>query len=127
MIIDITIMTKISNTINVAEVLASIISSRDVANVLKEAIIKTNAKLVNLDFSNVEFVSRSAAHELSTLKEKLHQKTFNKKEIAFINTNQAVTEMLRVVAANRMLPKIKKPDFTAEKTDIYSLLKEVKV
>lgn len=104
------------STIKMAEALATIISSRDLIDNLKIAILKADAKLVDLDFSEVEFVSRSAAHALLVMKEDLRN---NKKEAYFINANENVENMLRTVAANRALPK-KKPDFHAERVDIKS-------
>lgn len=102
-------------TIKVAEVLATILSSRDLINNLKTAVLKADAKSVNLDFSEVEFISRSAAHALLIMKEDLRRR----KEVNFINANKDVENMLRIVAANRALPK-KKTEFRAERVDIKS-------
>ena len=110
--------------IEVARVLAPIVGSRDVVDLLKAPIIKSDSRIVVLDFSYVEFISRSAAHELLLIKEELHQKD---KELSFENVNKDITEMLRVVAANRALPKTEKPQFKAEKTDINSLREELPV
>jgi len=110
--------------IEVAKVLAPIVGSRDVVDLLKAPIIKSDSRIVVLDFSYVEFISRSAAHELLLIKEELHQKD---KELSFENVNKDITEMLRVVAANRALPKTEKPQFKAEKTDINSLREELPV
>src|SRR3989344_5418710 len=94
--------------IEVARVLAHIVGSRDVVDLLKAPILKSDNRVVVLDFSSVEFISRSAAHELLLIKEELHQKN---KELSFENTNKDITEMLRIVAANRALPKTEKPQF----------------
>lgn len=110
--------------IEVAKVLAPIVGSRDVVDLLKTPILKADTKSVVLDFNSVEFISRSAAHELLLIKEELHQKN---KELSFEDTNKDITEMLRVVAANRALPKTEKPQFKAEKTDINSLREELPV
>jgi len=106
-------------TIKVAEVLATILSSRDLIENLKTAVLAADTKSVDLDFSEVEFISRSAAHALLIMKEDLRRRLFNKKEANFINANKNVENMLRMVAANRVLPK-KKPDFHAERVDIKS-------
>lgn len=111
------------STINVSEILAKIIGSRDLADTLKDAILKTNTNVVDLDFSEVEFVSRSAAHELLSMKEDLKRKFLNKKEINFVNTNEDATKMFRVVAANKAIPDVK-PTFNAERVDIESLTKK---
>lgn len=110
--------------INAARVLAPIISSRDVIDLLKERVLKADTKSVVLDFRNVEFISRSAAHELLVIQEELRRKN---RELDFINTNKDVAEMLRVVAANRALPKSEKPQFTPERTDINTLREELVV
>lgn len=96
--------------------------SRDIINHLRKAILKTDTKSVDLDFKNIEFISRSAAHELLLLKEELKRKILKKKEISFINTNKSINDLLRIIAANRALPKNKKPKFKAEKISIKSIL-----
>ncbi|MDD5547347.1 MAG: STAS domain-containing protein [Candidatus Pacebacteria bacterium] len=108
--------------IKVAKVLAPILGSRDVIDSLKSYILKSNEKMVVLDFKDVQFISRSAAHELLLIKEELSQKN---KELSFENTNDDIAEMLRVVAANRALPKSEKIQFRPEKININSLKKEV--
>lgn len=116
-----------STTVKLNKLLAPIISSRDVANILEDIIKKTDNKSVVLDFSNVKFVSRSAAHALLLLKEKFESKVSNKKKLSFISADDNVAEMLRIVAANRAFPKAKKPEFNPEKIDITSLLKKATV
>ncbi|MBU4274642.1 hypothetical protein KKE19_02410 [Patescibacteria group bacterium] len=111
-------------TINIRKLLAPIISSRDVASVLEDEIKKTDTELVFLDFTNIKFISRSAAHSVLLLKEKFESRTLNRKEMSFINADNDVAEMLRAIAANRVLPKKEKPEFNPEKIDILSLLKE---
>ena len=112
-------------TIHVAQLLAPIISSRDIAEKLKDAITKAESQSVDLDFAEVEFISRSAAHALLLMKEDLSRKFPEKKHISFINTSKDVKEMLRIIAANRALPKDRKPDFEAERISIDSLLKKI--
>lgn len=111
---------KSTKEIQVAKLIAPIIGSRDVVDLLKPHIFKQKETSIVLDFSNVEFLSRSAAHEFLLIKEDLYHD--QQKKLSFENTNKFVTEMLRVVAANRALPKEKTP-FYAEKIDIKSLLK----
>ena len=108
-------------SINIANLLAPIISSRDIIAILEKSIKKTDSRSVNLDFIKVKFISRSAAHALLLMKERLQAK----KELSFINTNEDITNMLRIVAANRIVPKSQKPRFNPEKTNIDSLLKKV--
>ncbi len=111
---------ELTTIIQIAKVLAPIVGSRDVVDLLRTPALNSSTKLVVLSFQDVEFISRSAAHELLLIKEELRLKN---KELIFDNTNKDITEMLRVVAANRALPKTEKPKFTAEKIDINSLLK----
>ena len=106
--------------IDIAKKIAPILSSRDVVRDLNKLIKKTKSNLVKLDFKKVDFVSRSAAHELLLLKERFAQQS---KSISFINTNQEVTKMLRIVAANRALPLKKSHTFKAPIVSIKSLLK----
>lgn len=101
-------------TINIATTLAPILTSRDVINTLKTKIEKTAAVQVALDFATVEFVSRSAAHELLRLKASLAAQD-NQKTVEFMNANDEVAKMLRTVASNRAVPKTKE-DTSAIKT-----------
>lgn len=109
------------NTINIARTIAPVVSSRDLIMNLQKEISQCPEHEIELDFLEVEFISRSAAHALLTLKEDLHRQS-NKKEISFINTNDEVAKMLRIVAANRALPRKKKPEFQAETVNIKTLL-----
>ncbi|MCK4781746.1 hypothetical protein KAS79_02340 [Candidatus Parcubacteria bacterium] len=109
--------------ISIAKSLATIISSRDVADVLEQMIKKTDTMSVILDFTDVKFVSRSAAHSLLLLKARFESKVSNRKEISFINAENDVSEMLRIVAANRAY-STKESEFSPEKVDITSLLKK---
>ena len=113
-------------TISVAQLIAPIVSSRDVVSNLRTAVNAADTKSVDLSFKNVDFISRSAAHELLSMKEDLLRKR-DKKAISFINLNRDVKEMFRITAANRAAPKEEKPKFEAEKTDLSTLLKRVKV
>lgn len=110
-------------TINVAKILAPIVGSRDLMPILADVVNKADAKLVDLNFSEVEFVSRSAAHALLLMKEDLQRKWVNKKFITFVNTSENVQEMFRVVAANRAVPRKNEINVQVEKTDIDSLAK----
>lgn len=110
--------------IDVAETLAPVIGSRDIADTLKSAIKKAASETVDLDFAHVEFVSRSAAHELLTMKEEFMRKTFSSKQLSFVNANKDVEEMFRVVAANRAMPRTTRASFAPKKIDIESLSPE---
>ena len=112
---------KNTTIINIAETNASIISSRDIIENFKKSIKRAPTINVALDFSSVQFVSRSAAHQLLVIQEEFAHKWRNKKIVSFINTNDDVTSMLRLVAASRVLPK-KKIKFDAKITNIQSLI-----
>ncbi len=112
---------KSEKKIIVSRLLASIISSRDVIDLLEKTIKKFNTDSVILDFSNVKFVSRSAAHALLLMRERLQLK----RDITFVNANEDVANMLRIVAANMIVSKKQKPEFNPKKISINSLLKEV--
>lgn len=87
-----------------ATLIAPVIHSRDAVELVRNVIEKTDAVTsVVLDFNEVEFISRSAAHELLVLKENLKQA--KNTDIVFTNTNKDVNGMLRIVAANRAVPK----------------------
>jgi len=101
-------------TINIATRVAPVLASRDVITALKSEIEKLATQQVQLDFAQVEFVSRSAAHELLRLKESLAAQD-NKKTVEFINANDEVANMLRTVASNRAIPKVAE-DTTSIKT-----------
>lgn len=113
-----------NNSINIriADKIAPIVSSRDIIVKLKNDISRLRAKEVSLDFTDVNFVSRSAAHELLTMKEELKRKALRKKNIIFINTNNDVKEMIRTVASNRAVPQKNKVEFNAETVSIDSIL-----
>ena len=107
----------------ISRLLAPILSSRDIVDILEKIIKKTNTKSVDLDFSGVKFISRSAAHALLLMKERLQAK----RDISFINTNKDVTNMLRIVAANMVVSEKQKPEFNIEKISVNSLFKEILV
>ena len=107
-------------SLNIAKIIAPIISSRDVLGMLKSAILKADAKSVDLNFKDVKFISRSAAHELLTIKDSVTKRV----KIDFINTSDDVKEMLRTVAANRAVPAYKKINIKFRQMDIETLLRE---
>lgn len=107
--------------IHIAKIVAPIVSSRDIAANLKENVARSTASTVHLDFSNVEFVSRSAAHQLLELKESFQHRE-PKKEVVFDNASKDVTQMFRIIASNRAMPE-KKPRTEPVKATLDSLLK----
>ncbi len=117
-----------ANSIDVAKILAPIVSSRDLIEIVRKEIVKISDAQIQLDFKDVDFISRSAAHEMLVMKEDLARKAIRKKEISFVNTNPTVKEMFRVVAANRAVPqKPKEIEFKAEKIDIKTLAHQLHI
>ena len=116
-------MKKINKaTIKLANVIAPIVGSRDLVDLLEKSVSKSKTYSVELDFRNVKFVSRSAAHALLIMKEDFLRKSpSSKKDISFVNVNEDIETMLRTVAANRALPKKKEIEFKPERMDINSL------
>ena len=107
--------------INVAKKLAPIVSSRDIAFSLRRAIIGVWANAVDLDFHDVEFISRSAAHELLRLKSNFSKRWFMRKDIEFVNTNDNVSSMMRIVEASQNVPKPVAEESHFQKVDIDNL------
>jgi anti-anti-sigma regulatory factor len=118
-------MKKIDNTILIAKEIARVVSSRDLVYNIKKEIERKKTKDIYLDFLNVEFISRSAAHEFILLQNELKNKLFSKKYINFVNVNDSVREMLRMVAANIVMPNKNKPILNLERTDIQTLIKNI--
>lgn len=104
-------------SLNVAEHIAPVIGSRDVLNVLREKIEKAETQPVVLDFTDVEFISRSAAHALLKLQEDLLN-------TEFVNTNQAVSDMLEIVAKSKTQPKKSNANFHPRRVDFDMLLSQ---
>ena len=109
-------------TIDVANRIAPTLGSRDVVDIFRSWVAKSKANAIDIDFSGVDFISRSAAHELLIIKDELEKKN---RKVEFINANQDVFAMIRTIAANMILPRERKIDFKVERTDIQSLLNEV--
>ncbi len=91
--------------LDLQKIIAPIITSRDAINKLEAMIKKSWFNEVELDFSDIQFISRSATHELLLMKERFYNRMFLKKSIIFSNMNIDVSEMIRTVAANRVAPK----------------------
>jgi len=76
--------------IDVAKVVTPILGSRDVVKYLEQKMDRSEN--IILDFRNVEFISRSAAHSLLNYK-----MSHPDKKIDFINMNSSVSRMLEIV------------------------------
>lgn len=113
---------KQNSTIFIAKKIAKIVFSRDLVHNLEKEIAKQKHATVSLNFTDVEFISRSAAHELLMLQEKMRLRKFKKKEVLFANTNEDIKKMIRIVASNKAFPESPKPKIQLEKTDIHTLM-----
>lgn len=82
--------------IDVSRLIAPILSSRDVFDILDRAVLDSAEKEVVFDFVNVRFVSRSAAHELLKLQKK-YKKLFSRKRIKLVNIPRDVQIMFDIV------------------------------
>ena len=116
-------MKKINNKILIEKEIANIVSSRDLVFDLRKKILNINNFIVELDFANVVFVSRSAVHEFLSLQDSLMNKRFKKRDIRFINTSVDVRDMFRIVAANIAIPNTKKRNIDAKEININTLNK----
>jgi len=113
-----------TNTITVADKLATIVASRDITHTLKKLILAARAPKVSLDLKNVEFISRSAAHELLLLQDELSRRVSQAIVLSFINTNEHVAAMLKIVASSRISPK-KRPSDLHIKTISFDSLRSL--
>ena len=69
--------------------------TREYATLLIEKLTDTPCGVIELDFSGISFISRSFADQFH--KEKMHLLEIGKKEIAVINAEPDVWEMLKTV------------------------------
>lgn len=112
---------KSIKVINVAHKLAIIVASRDITHNLKQLVLAARLPKVSLDFQDVEFVSRSAAHELLVLREELSKKSPHAVELSFINTDEHVANMLKIVDSSRISPKKRPSNLHIKKISFDSL------
>ena len=112
-----------SMTINLEKFVTKSIVSRDIVkNILEYEISKLDKQIIYLNFNKIEFVSRSAAHELLKMKERFEYDKQQKKEVIFKNLTKNVAEMLRIVAADNAYSIQKKVKFNPKKINISDLV-----
>lgn len=80
-------------------------------------------KAIDIDFSGIELISRSAAHELLKMKERFEYDCTGSKRISFVNVAENVAKMLRVIAANNAAPLEKREEFKPKRIRIGDLVK----
>ena len=91
------------------------ISSRDIVATFLPIIKKYSKHNIVLNFSKIQFISRSAAHEILRLKSKYQN-------IVLENATSEVAGILRTVAASMALPKDTTSKFKPKKTTLKALL-----
>ena len=112
------------NTIKLGELMPRIIFSRDfVKQILEVEIGKMPEKTIDIDFSGIELVSRSAAHELLKMKERFEYDCADSKRINFVGLGENVAKMIRVVAANIAAPLENREEFKPKRIRIEDLVK----
>ena len=88
---------------NLIKLKRKILSSRDLVRDYQKKITSIEDNTVILDFSDVEFISRSAAHEFLKLKEEYKIK--DNKYLTFKNTSEDVSKMFEIVAQSMAIKK----------------------
>jgi len=94
------------------------LSSRGVIKYFDDAIKKIkHTDLIAFDFSDIEFISRSAAAELVSLKE-----SYKNKKIVYFALNDYLSDILRSVAASKVYPKKENFKFNPNRAPLSDLL-----
>lgn len=116
-------MNIFSKTINIdlSKDLAQVVSSRDLVVDLESKLAKLPNKKINLDFTNIIFVSRSAAHELILMQERLSEKFLKRKLVNFVNMNEDIKNLINHIA--KANPEREVFRFNVKKVDTANFLK----
>jgi hypothetical protein len=85
-----------TTTISVSELIGTMVHTREASALLMRQIEKELCDYIELDFSNIEYISRSFADQLYF--DKLNCAVEWKKNIIVSNANEAVMQMLNAVA-----------------------------
>lgn len=88
---------------NIFKIKRKILTSRDLIRDYQKDINTIKNDTVILDFSKVEFASRSAIHELLKLKEEYKIK--KNKYLIFKNTSEDILNMFKIVAQSMAIKK----------------------
>lgn len=100
-------------TIPVFDLLSATLHTRQAATELLQVIAQNHCNLVELDFANVEYISRSFADQFHT--DKLQLAASTEKTIVVTNANEEVIKMLQAVAKTQ-----NKADRSYEKIPVYN-------
>ncbi len=107
--------------INISKEFDRILTSREVVDELVNQILNSQANRAELDFSDVEFISRSFADQF--IKEKLKLLQENSILIEVNNAKEEITEMLKTVANTQNTIERKPSSINIFKTDDFNTLK----
>ena len=110
-------MKKQTKKIKVADLISKTINSRDVVNLLEEEIKKQEISFIKLDFEGVEFISRSAAHALLMVIDRLESRGFS---IELVNRGEDLFKMMKVVSKKNKTT-ISRKNIEYKKVDLESL------
>ena len=83
-------------TISVFELIGALVHTREASNILMQLIEKDPCDFIELDFSNVEYISRSFADQFYF--DKMNCAVKLKKNIIVSNANETVIHMLNAVS-----------------------------
>jgi len=92
--------------IELVKVIAPNVSSRDAISLVDQKIKRSKSKEIILDFSSVEFLSRSASKELLRAQRELERRWFRRKKISFSNVSKDVQDVLDASSVTRKTRRI---------------------
>lgn len=108
--------------IKLSRLITKSISSRQAIQPVRDKIFalpKHKDFLIELDFTDIDFISRSFADEILKLKEKMENK---KMCLKFINKNSEINRMLKIVSSQRMSKKSRKIDISVRDLETVAYL-----
>ncbi len=102
---------------NIYKINRKILTSRDIVKKYKKIIDNIHNDVVVLDFSNVDFISRSTAHEFLKLKE--YYKVKKSKYLEIQNINEDISKMFEIVAKSMVIRK-KQPELKIVTKEVFA-------
>jgi anti-anti-sigma regulatory factor len=87
--------------VNLFKLIAKNIATRQAIKLIQDEIfnnVKKTTESVDLDFTKVDFISRSFADEILNLRKKLKKQDIT---LNFVNINDEIIEMLKVVSSHK--------------------------
>ena len=117
-------MNQKSIKINLRKLISDKLITRKAVQLIKAKIphlfnAKKNSDLVvELNFIDIKFISRSFTDEIYNLEKDLLK---SKVRLAFINMDKEVKNMFRIVSKHRLEPEVKRPKFKIKVKNLKSL------